>query len=90
MRNLASIKGSICRLIGDIAPEVDIETLDPNEDIRDELDLDSMDFMRLLEGIDKELSVNIPESDYQRVNTLQSMAEYIASHIVGGASAPNC
>ena len=90
MRNLASIKESICRLIGDIAPEVDIEALDPNEDIRDELDLDSMDFMRLLEGIDKELSVNIPESDYQRVNTLQSMAEYIASHIVGGASAPNC
>tara|TARA_R110000868_G_scaffold272021_7_gene531308 strand:- start:201 stop:446 length:246 start_codon:yes stop_codon:yes gene_type:complete len=80
MSNLASIKTSICRLIQDIAPEADTETLDPHEDMRDELDLDSMDFMRLLEGINKELSVNIPESDYQIVNTLQSMAEYIASH----------
>jgi acyl carrier protein len=84
MSNLVSIKASICRLIGDIAPEADTEILDPNEDMRDELDLDSMDFIRLLEGINIELSVNIPEGDYQMVNTLQSMAEYIASHAAGG------
>jgi acyl carrier protein len=89
MSNLVSIKASICRLIEDIAPEVDIESLDPNEDMRDELDLDPMDFIRLLDGINKELSVNIPESDYQVVNTLKSMAEYIASKTVAGASAPN-
>ena len=79
MNDLQSIKQSICRLIVDIAPEVNTDDLDHNEDIRDELDLDSMDFIRLLESIDKVLGVNIPESDYSKVNTLQSMAEYISS-----------
>jgi acyl carrier protein len=59
---------------------VNTDNLDHNDDIRDELDLDSMDFIRLLEAIDKTLGVNIPESDYRKVNTLQSMAEYITSH----------
>jgi acyl carrier protein len=79
MSNIESIKASLCKLIEDIAPEVDLESLNQQEDMRDELDLDSMDFMRLLEAIDKELSVNIQERDYHRVSTLQSMAEYIAS-----------
>ena len=80
MNDLQSIKQSICRLVVDIAPEVNTDDLDHNDDIRDELDLDSMDFIRLLEGIDKALGVNIPESDYSKVNTLQSMAEYVSSH----------
>jgi acyl carrier protein len=79
MNDLQSIKQSICRLIVDIAPEVNTDDLDHNDDIRDELDLDSMDFIRLLEGVDEALGVNIPESDYSKVNTLQSMAEYISS-----------
>ncbi|MFT4939159.1 MAG: acyl carrier protein [Paraglaciecola sp.] len=80
MSDLKSIKQSICRLIVDIAPEVNTDELDHNDDIRDELDLDSMDFIRLLEAIEKTLGVNIPESDYAKVNTLQNMAEYISSH----------
>jgi acyl carrier protein len=77
MNNISQTKDAICGLISDIAPEVDTNQLDPNEDMRDELDLDSMDFIRLLEGVEKECGVNIPESDYAKINTLQSMAEYI-------------
>jgi acyl carrier protein len=81
MSDLKSIKQSICGLIEDIAPEVNTDNLDHNDDIRDELDLDSMDFIRLLEGIDKTLGVNIPESDYGKVNTLHSMADYISGKL---------
>ena len=81
MSNFTSFKQSICQLIEDIAPDVNTDNLDLNDDIRDELDLDSMDFIRLLDAIDKTLGVNIPESDYGKVNTLQRMVEYISSHV---------
>jgi acyl carrier protein len=74
------IKTSLCRLILQIAPEADIDSLDPRADMRDELDLDSMDFLRLLTSIDKEIQVNIPDSDYGQVNSLQALTEYIAKH----------
>lgn len=76
----ADIKTSLYRLILDIAPEADIDSLDPRADMRDELDLDSMDFLRLLTSIDNKMQVNIPESDYGQVNSLQALTEYIASH----------
>jgi acyl carrier protein len=79
MSNKTPLKDSICNLILDIAPEIDISELDPNEDMRDELDLDSMDFIRLLEAIEKNMGVSIPETDYKQVHTLNTMAEYISA-----------
>ncbi|AEP30962.1 acyl carrier protein [Brumicola nitratireducens] len=79
MNNEQTLKTVITRLILEIAPEADIESLDPNEDFREELDLDSIDFMNLLEAVNLETGVTISESDYDQVNTLQSMIEYIES-----------
>lgn len=79
MNNKHRLKTLISRIILDIAPEADIESLDPNEDLREELDLDSIDFMRLLESLILETGIVISESDYEKVNTLQSMIEYIES-----------
>lgn len=79
MNNKHRLKTLISRIILDIAPEADIESLDPNEDLREELDLDSIDFMRLLESLTLETGIVISESDYEKVNTLQSMIEYIES-----------
>jgi acyl carrier protein len=75
--NQRQLGESVSRLILDIAPEADLEQLSPDEDMREELDLDSIDFIRLLEAIDAEFRVNIPESDYTRVNTLQKLLDYI-------------
>lgn len=75
--NQRQLTESVSRLILDIAPEADLEQLSPDDDLREELDLDSIDFIRLLEGIDKEFRVNIPESDYSQVNTLQKLLDYI-------------
>lgn len=79
MNNKHRLKTLISRIVLDIAPEADIESLDPNEDIKEELDLDSIDFMRLLESLTLETGIVISESDYEKVNTLQSMIEYIES-----------
>lgn len=79
MNNKQTLNTVIGRLILEIAPEADIESLDPNEDFREELDLDSIDFMKLLEAVAVETGVTISESDYDQVNTLQSMIGYIES-----------
>jgi acyl carrier protein len=79
MNNHQSLKDLVCKLILNIAPEADVQHLDPNEELREELDLDSMDFMNLLDLIVKETGVNVPESDYAKVNSLQSLSEYIDS-----------
>ena len=77
MNKKLALKTLICRLILDIAPEVNIQSLDPNEDLREELDLDSIDFMKLLEAVSLETSITISESDYDQVQSLQSMVSYI-------------
>jgi acyl carrier protein len=79
MNKNQSIKDLVCKLILDIAPEADMQNLDPNEELREELDLDSMDFMNLLDSIAKETAVNVPEGDYSKVNSLQLLTDYIAS-----------
>ncbi|WP_293746726.1 acyl carrier protein [uncultured Paraglaciecola sp.] len=77
MNNNETLKALVSKLILDIAPEAEMHNLDPNEDLREELDLDSMDFMNLLDSIAKETGVNVPESDYSLVNSLQSLTDYI-------------
>jgi len=79
LKDYKSLKDLVCKLILDIAPEADVQHLDPNEEFREELDLDSMDFMNLLDLILKETGVNVPERDYVKVNSLQSLTEYIAT-----------
>jgi len=66
-------------LILDIAPEADLHNLDPNEDLREELDLDSMDFINLLDSIATKTGVNVPESDYSKVNSLALLTNYLAT-----------
>lgn len=67
----------IQQCIEDVAPDVDASELDPDEDMRDDLDLDSMDFMNLIISVSKKTSVVIPESDYNQVQTLNSMVSYL-------------
>jgi acyl carrier protein len=74
----SELKQRLSQLITDIAPEADIDALNPNDSMREELDLDSIDFIRLLTAIEKALKVKIPESDYAKVDTLNDMLEYIA------------
>ena len=65
-------------VLGGIAPDVDLATVAPDADLRTEADLDSMDFLGLVEGIAERTGVEIPESDYPRVRSLDGLAAYLA------------
>ena len=60
-----------------IAPEVDPDALDPNEDLRDELDLDSMDELNLITALCQRLGIDIPEADYPQLRTLDGAVAYL-------------
>lgn len=65
----AEILSAMRTVLAGIAPEADLDALAPDDDLRDELELDSIDFLHFLVGLHKELEVEIPEVDYGRLTT---------------------
>jgi len=67
------------RVLGGIAPEADLAALDPGADLREWLDLDSMDFLNFLVGLHEATGIDVPESDYARLSTLEACVAYLAA-----------
>lgn len=71
------IKAAVLEALRDVAPEVDPATLNPKEDLREQCDLDSMDFLNFVIGLHQSLGVDIPEADYPKLSTLDGAIAYI-------------
>ncbi len=71
------IRAAIIEAIRGVAPEGDVDSLGGATDIRDALDIDSMDFLRFCVLLHDKLKVDIPERDYAKVRTLDTCAAYI-------------
>jgi acyl carrier protein len=75
--NDTDLKQIVMEAILEIAPEADFEALDPNDGLREQLDLDSMDFLNVVIGLHEALEIDIPEADYPRLYTLTSAIDYL-------------
>jgi acyl carrier protein len=73
----AVIKDELAR----IAPEVEFESIDPTADLRDEADIDSMDFLNLVTALHVRLGVEIPEADNPKLVTLASAIDYLTAKL---------
>ena len=62
-----------------IAPEADPAEIRPDVNFRDQLDIDSMDFLNFVIGLHKATGVEIPEADYPKLFTLNGCVEYLLS-----------
>ncbi|HYL13970.1 MAG TPA: phosphopantetheine-binding protein [Terriglobales bacterium] len=71
------VKEVVLRVLGQIAPEVDLSQIKTNLRIRDQLDIDSMDLLNFVIGLHKEVGVDIPETDYPRLATLDGCVDYL-------------
>lgn len=71
------IKTTILQVLGEIAPEADLSQLKPDVSFREQLDMDSMDFLNFVVGLHQALKVEIPEEDYPRLITLAGCVEYL-------------
>ena len=63
--------------LNNIAPEADIASVDPAADLREAIDIDSMDFLNFVIAIHRRLGVDIPEIDYPKLATLNGAFAYI-------------
>jgi acyl carrier protein len=68
---------AILEVIGGIAPEADLDHLDPAQRFRDQFDFDSVDFVNFAAALQEKLNVKIPEQDYPRLATLKSAVSYL-------------
>jgi len=73
------MKNAVLEIIGSIAPEADIKNIHPGEQLRDQFDFDSVDFMDFAAALQERLDVKIPEADYPELATLNSCIAYLRS-----------
>jgi acyl carrier protein len=71
------VRDQILSVLTTIAPEVEADDIRDDVLLRDQVDLDSMDWLNFLIGIHKRLDVDIPESDYASLRTLTDVVRYV-------------
>jgi len=77
----AEIKAAVLRVLNGIAPEVELDAIDPSRDLRDQVDIDSVDFLNFVIGLHKDFEIEIPDADMPKLATLNSCVEYLGSRV---------
>jgi len=76
------VKTSLLNIISEIVPDEDVMNLEGNTSIRDQIDLDSMDFLDIIMELRKKYQVEIPEEDYPELATINSSVTYLEPLLV--------
>ncbi len=71
------IKNIIFEALKMIAPESEPSELNPDDDIRNTLSIDSFDFLQFMVAIEEKLGVSVPEKDYGKISTLETLLSYL-------------
>ena len=71
------IRAAILNIITDIAPDEDLSKLKGDLRLREQIELDSMDFLDIVMELRKRYSVEVPEADYVKLASLDSSVDYL-------------
>lgn len=85
-RTPEEIRAVIFDVLGAIAPEIDSASINPDQPLRDQVDLDSFDFLNVIIRLHEILGVDIPEIDYAELLTLNGAVKYLAGRTATQAS----
>lgn len=77
------LRNAVHAILQSIAPEVEPAQLDPQSPLRDQIDLDSMDYLNFIIGMHEKLNVDIPEADYQQLVSLNDIVHYLQAKLPG-------
>lgn len=80
MSSTAEIRDGVVAELVAIAPEIEPDDLNDTELLRDQVDLDSMDWLNFLVRLHKRFDVDIPESQYASLRTINDLTSYIDQH----------
>ena len=75
----AEVRAAVIAVLKSIAPELEEAELRPDRPLRDQIDLDSMDWLNVIVALHERLNVEIPESDYAKLTTLDAVVAYIGA-----------
>jgi acyl carrier protein len=73
----AEIRLEILDILSDIAPDEDLSTLADDKAFREQLELDSMDFLDIVMELRKRHKIQVPEADYQQLASMASTVAYL-------------
>jgi len=77
-RTREEIRALVIDTLAAIAPEVDFATIASDKPLREQVDIDSFDFLNAIIRLHEKLGVDIPEADYGRLATLDATVDYLA------------
>jgi acyl carrier protein len=85
--NEQQLRDVVISAITEVAPDVDAATVDPESDLAEQLDIDSMDFLNIVVAIHEQTGIEIPERDYPKLSTLNDAVTYLVGAQTQRASA---
>ncbi len=71
------VKEAILSILADIAPDEDVSSINDQDKLRDQIDLDSMDFLDIVMELRKRFNIEVPEKDYGQLATMASCVTYL-------------
>lgn len=75
--NPETLRTSVLESLTAVAPEIDVNALDPDVNFRDQFELDSVDYLNFVLGLERSLGVHIPAMDYPRLSCLSGCLTYL-------------
>jgi len=72
------LRAIVISVLTDVAPDVAPETIDPDAEFAEQLDIDSMDFLNIVVAINERTGIAIPERDYPKLSTVNDAVSYLA------------
>ncbi|MGK7346582.1 MAG: acyl carrier protein [Candidatus Nitrospinota bacterium M3_3B_026] len=77
------IRQAVVDIMSEILPDEDLADIDPDKPLREQLDLDSMDFLDIVMELRKRYGIEVPESDYGKLVTMNSTVDYLLPKMTG-------
>jgi acyl carrier protein len=77
--NAAEIRTAMLEALAEIAPEADLGALDENADLREQLDIDSFDFLNVVIALHERTGIEVAERDYPQLTTLAGSVAYLSA-----------
>lgn len=72
-------KARVLEVLAEVAPETRSLELDPGQSFRDQIDLDSVDYLRYVLGLEEKFGLKVPEVDYPKLSSLNGSLSYLES-----------
>ena len=79
----AELEAAVLKAVADVAPEVDVASLRRDVPLRDQVDLDSFDYLNFFVALHKASGVDVPEADYRKLATIKDAVNYLAQRTAG-------